>query len=46
MIALMDDYPNTLKASARGDDDAAYYRAFIYAVTAGKEGLLRFPDAP
>ena len=46
MIALMTNFPNTLPDSARGEDDSAYYQAFTYAVTAGREALLRFPDAP
>lgn len=46
LVDLMEYYPNTLSQKARGDDNAAYYAAFSYAVVAQKEALLRFPDAP
>jgi len=42
----MDYYPNTIPESNRGEDYAAYYAAFEYAVVAQRESLLRFPDAP
>lgn len=45
-IELMNDYPNTLPAAARGDDLRGYYQAYFYATIAGREGLLRFPDDP
>lgn len=44
-IDLLQDYPNTLITRLRGEDNAGYYTAFRYAVLAGQEGLLRFPDA-
>jgi hypothetical protein len=46
LVDLMEYYPNTLSQKARGDDNAAYYAAFSYAVVAQQEALLRFPDAP
>lgn len=46
LVDLMEYYPNTLSQKARGDDNAAYYAAYTYAVIAQKEALLRFPDAP
>ena len=46
MTRLMNDYPNTLSESERGDDNQAYYQAFQYAITAQKEAILRYPDAP
>jgi len=46
MVDLMEYYPNTLSQKERGDDNAAFYAAFSYAVIAQKEALLRFPDAP
>ena len=45
MIDYMEDYPNTLSESARGDDQSEYYAAFTYAVTALQEALVRFPEA-
>ncbi|MBN1149542.1 MAG: hypothetical protein JXA78_19935, partial [Anaerolineales bacterium] len=46
MARLMEDYPDTLPASARGEDNSAYFDAFEYAVVAFKEALLRYPDEP
>ena len=46
MARLMQDYPDTLPASARGEGNSAYYDAYVYSVVAFKEALLRFPDAP
>jgi len=45
MIALMDDYPNTISESSRGENYENYYNAFFYATIAGKESLLRFPES-
>ncbi len=45
LIALIDDYPNTLLRQERGEDDANYYAAFYYATIAQSEALLRFPHA-
>lgn len=45
-VALMNDYPNSLEARLRGEDNAGYYQAFHYAVLAASEALLRFPEAP
>ncbi len=45
MVSYMEDYPNTLSESARGDDRSEYYAAFTYAVTALQEALVRFPEA-
>jgi len=42
----MEDYPNTLPETARGENDQNYYQAFRYAQIALSEALLRFPDAP
>ncbi len=44
MARFMEDYPNTLTQKARGDDNAGYWSAFTYAVSALKEAILRFPD--
>ena len=46
VIALLNDYPNTLPNQARGENDENYYAAFIHAALAQNEALLRFPDAP
>lgn len=46
LIDLMEDYPNTLPATARGDNDENYYEAFKFVTMALSEALLRFPDAP
>jgi tetratricopeptide (TPR) repeat protein len=46
MVMLMDDYPNTLSVSERGENDEGYYAAFYYATIAQNEALLRYPDAP
>jgi hypothetical protein len=46
LIALIEDYPNTLVRQERGENDANYYAAFYYATIAQSEALLRFPDAP
>jgi hypothetical protein len=45
LIALIDDYPNTLLPRERSEDDANYYAAFYYATIAQSEALLRFPRA-
>jgi hypothetical protein len=45
-IELLNNYPNTLAAAARGENDRLYYDAFSYAIDAQQEALLRFPDAP
>jgi len=45
MIALMEDYPNTLPAETREENDRVYYDSFFYATFAQQESLLRFPDA-
>lgn len=46
MAALMENYPNTLSPTARGENDENFFAAFSYAVFAYKEALLRFPNAP
>jgi hypothetical protein len=46
LIRILDAYPNTLSAFARGEDDRGYYNAFQYAILAQREALLRFPAAP
>ncbi len=46
IIERMEYYPNTLTSRERGEDNAAYYAAFEYAVIALQEALLRFPGAP
>lgn len=46
LVDLTENYPNTLDAKARGQDQAAYFAAFDYAVVALREALMRFPDAP
>jgi hypothetical protein len=46
LIELMEAYPSTLSAFARGEDNAGFYEAFQYAVFAQREALLRFPTAP
>ena len=45
VVRLMDDYPNTLPQTARGEDNRAYYAAFRYAILAQREALMRFPDS-
>lgn len=45
VVRLMDDYPNTLSQTARGEDNRAYYAAFRYAILAQREALMRFPDS-
>lgn len=45
-VRLMEDFPNSLAEDARGEDNQAYFAAFRFAVTAQREALLRFPDAP
>ncbi len=45
MVALMQDYPNTLPTQSRGLQDENYYAAFEFSVTTQMEALLRFPDA-
>jgi len=46
VVALINDYPNTLLRQERGENDENYYAAFSYAILAQNEALLRFPDAP
>ena len=46
LVKLMDYYPNTLTEKERGEDNAAYYAAYRFAVVALQEALLRYPDAP
>ncbi|MCX8062898.1 MAG: hypothetical protein N3D16_09990 [Anaerolineales bacterium] len=45
LVDLIQDYPNTLSPSARGENDRNYNNAFTYAVFAQNEALLRFPDS-
>ncbi len=45
LVDLIQDYPNTLSPSARGEGDRNYNQAFAYAVFAQNEALLRFPDS-
>lgn len=45
LARYMQDYPNTLSETARGEADAGYWAAFDYAVKALDEALLRFPEA-
>jgi hypothetical protein len=45
LIALIEDYPNTLLRQERGENDANYYAGFYYATIAQSEALLRFPEA-
>lgn len=45
LIKLLEYYPNTLGVKARGQQNAAYYQAYSYAVTALQEALLRFPSS-
>lgn len=45
LIQLMQAYPRTLSAFARGEDNAGFYEAFIYAIFAQREALMRFPSA-
>lgn len=42
---LLQAYPNSLPASARGADNQAYFQAYQYASFAQREALYRFPDA-
>jgi hypothetical protein len=46
MVELIENYPNTLTQQERGANNANYYAAFAYAITAQREALLRFPEAP
>ena len=46
LIRLMESYPDSLSAYARGEDDAGYYAAYRYAVLTQQEALLRFPNTP
>ena len=46
LIELLEAYPSSLSAFARGEDNAGFYEAFKYAVFAQREALLRFPTAP
>ena len=45
MVTLVDNYPNTLALEERGDDNAAYFAAYEYAVLAQEESILRFPES-
>lgn len=45
LVELIQDYPNTLSPSARGENDSNYNNAFTYAVLAQNEALLRFPES-
>lgn len=45
IIRLMEDYPNLLPQSARGDGDRAYYAAYRFASLAQREAIMRFPDS-
>jgi hypothetical protein len=45
LIELMQAYPRTLSAFARGEDNAGFYEAFNYAIFAQREALMRFPTA-
>lgn len=42
---LLLNYPNLLGERARGEDNAAYYAAYTYSISALREALLRFPRA-
>ncbi|HEX6305444.1 MAG TPA: hypothetical protein VFZ76_14715, partial [Anaerolineales bacterium] len=46
VIELLQAYPRTLSAFARGQDNAGFYDAFSFAVFAQREALLQFPSAP
>jgi len=46
LIDLLQAYPRTLSAFARGPDDAGFYQAFYYAIFALREALLQFPNVP
>jgi hypothetical protein len=46
LIELLQAYPSTLSAYARGDDNVGFYQAFDYAIFAQREALLQFPTAP
>ena len=46
LINLLEAYPESLSAFARGDNNAGYFAAFQYAIQAQREALLRFPTAP
>lgn len=46
LLALIEDYPNTLPRQSRGPKDENYYAAFRYAALAHAEAVLRFPNAP
>lgn len=46
LVDLLEAYPETLSAFARGEDGAGYYGEFRYAVLTLREALLRFPTAP
>ncbi len=43
--ALLRDYPESLSAKQRGEDQANYYAAFKFAALAYSEALLRYPAA-
>ncbi|HZD56954.1 MAG TPA: hypothetical protein VE136_09545, partial [Anaerolineales bacterium] len=45
LIELLQAYPNTLSAFARGENNAGFYTAFEYATFAQREALLQFPTA-
>ncbi len=46
VLALIEDYPNTLPRQSRGEDDANYYAAYYYPAIAHAEAILRYPDSP
>lgn len=46
MIALMEDYPNTLPEDTKEENLQLYFDSYLYATIAQQESLLRFPDAP
>lgn len=45
LIELLQAYPTTLSAFARGENNAGFYEAFEYAIFAQREALLQFPTA-
>lgn len=45
LVELIQDYPNTLSPSGRGEDDSNYNNAFTFAIVAQNEALLRFPES-
>jgi hypothetical protein len=45
-INLLEAYPDTFSAYARGEDGEGYYAAFHYAMLVQREALMRYPNAP